>query len=659
MLLTRKTVELLAPAGTWEAFEAAIDAGADAVYLGGKHFNMRVHKNDFNFDDAQLKQAIEYAHARDVKLYITLNNLISEEELPALEDYLKYLGEIKPDALLVQDFSVNKLINELKLNIPIHASIMMNTHNAHAVEALKKYGITRVVVSREMNLAEVKLLKQETGIETEYFIHGDMCIAESGQCIHSGVLFGQSGNRGRCLKPCRWSFELHLDETAYTQETGDADDADYVDGAFMAESLHRLALNDMCMYRNLPELINAGVYSFKIEGRMRPPEFIHKIVSTYRKAIDRYIADPTGYSIDEDEWHNLYDNRARDFSTVFALGQTTSEDIGWSGEREPRFFSKAVVEPSVDDKAAADIFNEESAIKNTESKPILSVRISTLEAAKAALNESADVVYVGGETFKPLRPWNLQEYKEIIDYAHALNKRLILNTPRTTYRRECTELEQLLSKVENFDDKPDGVMVSNLGAFKLAKDISSLPIQSDISFNLFNHKAAEFLKDNGAVMAASSLELSYTQLKSLVENSNLPIEVLVHGSFESMICDHNFINMEYDLNKWTEFNWFEDHYALKDEAGQMHSIRMDQFGRSHIYFAKDLCLYKYLEHFMGAASLRIDAQLYSTENISFVTRIYRQAIDNGPNDDIFKELQKNSPRPLGIGVYRFQQSRNS
>ena len=659
MLLTRKTVELLAPAGTWAAFEAAIDAGADAVYLGGKHFNMRVHKNDFNFDDVQLKQAIEYAHAHDVKLYITLNNLISEEELPALKDYLRYLGEIKPDALLVQDFAVIKLINELELNIPIHASIMMNTHNAQAIEALKKYGITRVVVSRELSLSEVKLLRQETGIETEYFIHGDMCIAESGQCIHSGVLFGQSGNRGRCLKPCRWSWELHLDESAYVEESGDADDADYVDGAFMAGSFHRLALNDMCMYRNLPELINAGVYSFKIEGRMRPPEFIHKIVSTYRRAIDRYIADPTSYSIDEDEWQNLYDNRARDFTTAFAFGQTTSEDIGWSGEREPKFFSKAIIEPDLNDKSAAEIFNSEQAIQKSESKPKLSVRVATLASAKAAFNSGADVVYVGGESFKPLRPWNLQEYKEIIDYAHALNKKVIFNTPRTTYRRECSELEQLLNKVENFDDKPDGLMVSNLGSFKLANDISSLSIQTDLSFNLFNHKAAEFLKDNGANMAVASLELSYTQLKSLVENSTLPIEVLIHGSFESMICDHNFIDMEYDLNKWTEFNWFEDHYALKDEVGQMHSIRMDQFGRSHIYFAKDLCLYQYLKHFMGAASLRIDAQLYSTDLVAFVTKVYRQAIDNEPSEEVLEELQKKSPRPLGIGVYRFQQSRNS
>ena len=641
MQLNRKNVELLAPAGTWEAFAAAIDAGADAVYLGGKHFNMRVHKNDFNFDDAQLKQAVEYAHNHGVKLYITLNNLISEEELPTLKDYLKYLNEIKPDSILVQDFAVVQLVRELGINIPMHASIMMNTHNKYAIDALKEYGITRVVVSRELSLNEVKLLREQCGIETEYFIHGDMCISESGQCIHSGIVFGQSGNRGRCLKPCRWKWSLQSDDTKY-------------------DSKHRLALNDMCMYRRLPELINSGIYSFKIEGRMRPPEFIHRIVTTYRKAIDRYLADPTGYFIDETDWQELYNNRVRDFTTVLAFNKMTAEDIGWSGEREPRIFSKAVKEADINDSTAAEIFNESEPIyADSSNNPKLSVRVATIETAKAALDSGADVVYIGGENFLPLKPWTLNNYIDVVGYAHSLGKKVVINTPRTTYDRECNELERLFANINTFTDKPDGVMVSNLGALKLIKQISSLPIQTDISFNLFNHEAAAFLKDNSINQAASSLEMSYTQLKSMIENAPLPIEVIIHGSYESMICDHNFVDLDHTLNKWTDFNEIEKHYFLEDEAGERHSIRVDQFGRSHIYFAKELCLYKYLEHFKGAASLRIEAQLYSPEFTAYVTRIYREAIDSKPDLNILKELQEKSPRPLGVGVYRFKQSRNS
>ena len=160
MILNRKSVELLAPAGTWDALVAGIEAGADAVYLGGKHFNMRMHEGDFNFDDEMLKKAIEYAHAHDVHLYITINNLISEEELPALREYLSYLGEIRPDAILVQDFAVLKLIREMNIPIPIHSSVMMNIHNEHAIEKLKEYGITRIVVGREMTLSELSLFRE-------------------------------------------------------------------------------------------------------------------------------------------------------------------------------------------------------------------------------------------------------------------------------------------------------------------------------------------------------------------------------------------------------------------------------------------------------------------------------------------------------------------
>lgn len=658
MQLNRKIVELLAPAGTWEAFTAAIEAGADAVYLGGKHFNMRVHKSDFNFDEAQLERAVEYAHSHGVKLYITLNNLISEEELPLLKEYLAYLGKIKPDAILVQDFSIIKLVKELGIDICMHASIMMNTHNVEAIKTLKRYGITRVVVSRELSLSEVKLLRQETGIETEYFIHGDMCFAESGQCIHSGVLFGQSGNRGRCLKPCRWSYEL-IDESS---------------GEVLDGSSYKLAMKDMCMYRNIPELINAGVYSFKIEGRMRSPEFIHRIVSVYRKAIDNYLADPTGYQIDDNDWKDLYENRARDFTTTFAFGHPTRKDIGTTGEREPRFFSRAIKEANVDDEKTAEIFSTEHAISTDIMKPKLSVRVATFDSAKSAIENGADVVYVGGESFRPLKPWKLQDYVDIIEFAHSNDKKVVINTPRTTYSRECNELRNFFEIFNHdlpYEMIVDGVMVSNLGSLRVINNSTlllrnfhdskkMLPIYADLSFNLFNHKAAEFLKDNGVIMAAASLELSYTQLKSLVENSSLPIEVVVHGSFESMICDHNFATMYLDFDELSKPELMNRHYALKDETDEVHAIRLDQFGRSHIYFAKDLCLYKYLGHFMGAASLRIEAQIYPVEVVAEIVKAYRTAIDAIVNHQIPPTFPvTNTLRPLGVGVYRFRQSRNS
>lgn len=650
MLLNRKSVELLAPAGTWDALVAGVESGADAVYLGGKHFNMRMHEGEFNFDDALLKKAIDYAHEHGVRLYITLNNLISNEEIPALREYLAYLNEIRPDALLVQDFAVLELVHEMGITIPLHTSVMMNTHNEHAIEKLKEYGITRIVVGREMTLSELSLFRERTGIEVEYFMHGDMCISESGQCIHSGVLFGQSGNRGRCLKPCRWAYKL-IDE-----KTGEVLDKD-------GPGAYKLALKDMCMYRAIPQLIQAGVFSFKIEGRMRPAGFIRRIVSTYRKAIDAYIADPNGYTTDEEGWKTLYDNRARDFTTTFAFGQPGKKDIGFTGEREPRFFSHAVKEAGFQDEV---LRQERDIEKENAAHRVLSVRCNTVESAKAAIRSGADTVYVGGEAFRPLRPWKLGDYEEILAYAKG-KARVVVTTPRTTMRRECGELEQFFTALREI--RPDGLMVSNLGSLKLAQSITDLPVQADISFNLFNQLAAKFLQENGLSMAATSYELSFEQLREIVETAELPLETVVHGSYESMICDHDFPAMSLPaFNELDNPEVLDRHYALLDTAGEKHAIRIDQYGRNHLYFAKDLCLYPYLSKFNGLASYRIEAQDYTPELTGRVTKLYREALDalaTGKSAEeafdhaAFEEVERLSPREWGIGTYRFRQSRNS
>ena len=642
MTLNKNSVEILAPAGGYESFLAAIDAGADAVYFGGKHFNMRVHNlQAFNFSNEEIQKAADFAHARGKKIYITLNNLISPEEIEPMQDYLKILDKIQPDALIVQDLAVINLVRKMNLNLNIHASVMMNINNSQSIELLKSLGVSRVVLGRELSLNEVSLLKEKTGMEIEYFVHGDMCVSVSGQCNHSGVTFGQSGSRGRCLKPCRWAWKF-IDEES---------------GEILDDASHKFAINDMCMLRKIPQMIQAGITSFKIEGRMRPPEFIHRIVSAYRKVVDDYISDPTGWSIDEDFWKDFFNQRVRNFSHVFAFSAPTKKDFGLSGKREPRFFSEGVVEKSFDDDSAKKIFSSERSIEKFSDKPSLNIRVSTLNSAKAAVENGANLIYIGGESFKPNKPLTTQEIFQAVDFAHSKNVKAVLNTPRVTTDKILSELAEQIERLQ--DAKLDGILVSNLGSLSLAKKFN-LPIYADLSFNLFNQEAAEFLQKQGAIQAAASVELGFSQVRDLAEKSSLPIEILIHGAMESMICGHNFVKIYYpNYDDFETPEILNKHFALVDSAEEIHSIRLDQFEQSHIYFAKDLCLLPYAEKFFGAVALRIDAQDYSAEVTGLTAKIYRAALDGKNFADDFEKLQKISPRKFGCGVYHFKESKNS
>ena len=293
--------------------------------------------------------------------------------------------------------------------------------------------------------------------------------------IHSGVLFANSSNRGRCMKACRWPYKIIDEQTGQEQET--TTDGDY-----------RLALKDMCMYRNIPDLIQAGVYSFKIEGRMRSADFVANIVSIYRRAIDSYVADPAGYHVNEEDWKNLFENRVRDYSTCFAMDKPDSRAIGYTGKREPRFFSYAAKEADLD----CEWLNDLEAIKTADNKPKLAIKAATLAHAREALANGANILYVAGEVYRPHTPWILGDIKTILQEAHNVGAKVIVNTPRTTLKDQCSELEQLCHDLNEI--KPDGIMVGNLGAATIVRELTDLPIYADHSFNLFNHVASEFLQ---------------------------------------------------------------------------------------------------------------------------------------------------------------------
>lgn len=263
IITTETKVEILAPAGTYETFRAVINAGADAVYLGGRLFGARAYAG--NLSDEEIIQAIEYAHLHHRKVYLTVNTLFKNRELEVLYDYLLPFYEAGLDAVIVQDYGAMKLIHECFPDMEIHASTQMIITHELYMEFLKPYGVTRIVPARELSLSDITRIRAaipET--ELECFVHGALCYCYSGQCLMSSFIGGRSGNRGRCAQPCRLPYEYEGKEYPY------------------------LSLKDLCTLEIIPSIIEAGVNSFKIEGRMKSPEYAAGITSLYRKYTDLY-----------------------------------------------------------------------------------------------------------------------------------------------------------------------------------------------------------------------------------------------------------------------------------------------------------------------------------------------------------------------------------
>lgn len=284
------SVELLAPAGSYESMKAAYAAGADAVYIGGRRFGARAYAD--NPDTDELLDAIAYAHLRNKKIYLTVNTLVKQQELTDFVKYLEPYYEAGLDALIVQDMGVMKIIQEYFPDIDLHASTQMTITGVRGASLLKKLGASRVVTARELSLKEIRKIKEEVDIEIESFVHGALCFCYSGQCLFSSMIGGRSGNRGRCAQPCRLPYQLREGQNLLSK-TGEN---------------YLMSPKDMCTLSLIPDLIENGVYSFKIEGRMKRPEYTAGVTKIYRKYIDLYEKEGRkNFQIKKDDLENLMD----------------------------------------------------------------------------------------------------------------------------------------------------------------------------------------------------------------------------------------------------------------------------------------------------------------------------------------------------------------
>ena len=279
-----KKCELLVPAGGERQFIAAVENGADAVYVGGKLFNARI--NAGNFDDKELTDAVDFAHKRGVKVYVTMNTLIADDEMKKALEYVLFLYEIGVDALIVQDVGLGAVIRENLPDFPLHLSTQGSVYDLRGVQMAGRLGYERVVLARELSFGEIKEICQNTEVEIEVFVHGALCICYSGQCQMSRYFGGRSGNRGECAQPCRLPYKS-FDE----------------DGRLVKTFQHPLSPKDLCLIDHIGELAEAGVASLKIEGRMKSAYYIATLIKTYRMLIDEIYAEGGRLSDKRMEWY--------------------------------------------------------------------------------------------------------------------------------------------------------------------------------------------------------------------------------------------------------------------------------------------------------------------------------------------------------------------
>jgi putative protease len=309
-----KKPELLAPAGNLEKLKMALLYGADAVFLAGKSFGLRAFGG--NFTEDELKEGIEFAHSLQKKAYVTVNIFPHNEDLPALPDYIKFLSECHVDAVIIADLGVYRIIREVAPNLPIHISTQANNTNWSSVLFWQELGANRVVLARELSLADINVIRDKVNIELEAFVHGAMCISYSGRCLMSNYFTDRDANRGQCAQPCRWKFNLVEEKRPGEYYPVMEDER----GTYIFNS------KDLCLLPHIPELINSGLDSFKVEGRMKSVHYAATVIKVYREAIDAYVANPDNYIVKAEWLDELQKISHRTYTSGFYFNKTTEDD---------------------------------------------------------------------------------------------------------------------------------------------------------------------------------------------------------------------------------------------------------------------------------------------------------------------------------------------
>ncbi len=593
-----KKIELLAPAGNFECLVAAVQSGADAVYLSGKAFGARSYAD--NFGESELEEAVDYCHLRGVKLYVTVNTIVSDAEIDELCSYLRFLNDIGTDAIIVQDMGVVKIAREIVPKLPIHASTQMTVHNSAGVKALEKLGIGRVVLARELSLSDIKQIAKEADAELEIFGHGALCMCYSGQCLMSSIIGGRSGNRGKCAQPCRLMYSVN----------------DNPKKAFY------MSLKDLSSLKHICEMAQLGASSLKIEGRMKGPAYVAAVVGVYRKYLDNpqkiksedielldsifnrggltdgYLTGKLGkdmFAFDKPD--NPY-TKSNDKITDTLLGSIKNENRKLYLECRVAIRKGYTSEIVIENDAFRSKYTDDAIAEEAKNAPLKEDYVKTqinktggtpfaFSDIKISLDDDA---FLTAKQLNNLRRKGLELFAEgyLKSFKRKCNKDITLDmgencsTEPGGYVCEVTTIEQfdavkkfpyklfyiplhlLINNQEHFIDFKDKTVVvppAIIGASVEKKLFSQIEMLLQNGFygvsannialverfknyrliggfrlNIFNSFALDFYKSYGMEVAEISPELNLRQIEKLTKT--MPVQAMVYGRLPLMVAEN-------------------------------------------------------------------------------------------------------------------------
>lgn len=668
-------IELLAPAGSMEALRAAVQNGADAVYLGAGSFNARMGAKNFGPDE--LQEAISYCHVRGVQVHLTLNTLASDRELPKVEEVIRMAARRGVDAFIVQDFGIVSLCRQIAPHIPVHASTQMSVHSLEGVRQAAAMGVSRVVLARELPKEDIAYICQHSPVEIEVFVHGALCMSYSGQCYFSGVIGTRSGNRGQCAQPCRLPY-----------------------GYSRFEDKYPLSLKDNCLIDHLRELERMGVASLKIEGRAKRPEYVATAVRIYRNAIDNNVVTRE----DARDLHNIFSRQgftngyyhSQTGPAMFGVRQEGREDRALlatarasyeSGER-PRvpvtFYAilqrdkpaqlavaddrgntckttgeipqlalnrplteedltsrlqktggtpfymtecRCMIDPELTLPASAinamrrDVLAELSAVRGRQNAPKLGTPapLQIKKSEKKAPHLTVSVLKAEQITEQLLASNPAVLYvplSELAEHREILqiipgNTELCAVLPRVIWDSEQGHVEEQLVLLRGLG--LTSVLAGNIGHVAMARNLGMI-VRGDFGLNVFNSLSLQYLRDQGLVSILCSFELTLPQIRDL--SKDIPVELLAYGRLPLMLTQNCLIR-----NRTGNCACGSGITKLVDRKGQEFPIVRDPGTcRSVILNGKKLYLLdrrKNLEQ-LGIWAMRLQ---FTTENPAEVNRV--------------------------------------